>query len=93
MKILIIEDDRQAVAYIRNGLAQSGPVVDHAIDGEEGFHLAMWEQYDVLVVERMLSNRDGLSIIRVLRADENLTPVLIMSSICRLSIDSVQPEA
>jgi two-component system OmpR family response regulator len=81
MKILLIEDDIQAASYLRNGLAQSGHVVDHAADGEEGLHHAMWEQYDVMVIDRMLPKRDGLSIIRVLRADANLTPVLILSAL------------
>ncbi len=81
MKILLIEDDAEAALYLKNGLEQTGHVIDHAADGEYGLHLAMHEHYDVLIVDRMLPERDGLSIIKVLRADENFTPVLILSAL------------
>jgi DNA-binding response OmpR family regulator len=60
MRILLIEDDQQAASYLLKGLAESGYVVEHALDGEQGLQLALSEQYDVLVVDRMLPKRDGL---------------------------------
>lgn len=81
MRILLIEDDHQAAAYLVKGLTESGYVIDHAADGEQGLNLALSETYDVLVIDRMLPKRDGLSLIRMLRADGNQTPILILSAL------------
>ncbi len=81
MHILLIEDDIQAANYLIKGLIESGHVVDHAKDGHDGLHLALTGQYDVSVIDRMLPGRDGLSIIRMLRADQNFTPALILSAL------------
>jgi len=81
MHILLIEDDSRAARYLMKGLNECGHVIDHADDGENGLHLALTGQYDVMVVDRMLPHRDGLSIIRMLRADNNTTPVLVLSAL------------
>ncbi len=81
MRILLIEDDKEAAGYLVKGLSESGHVVDHAADGEDGLHLALSGEYDVLVVDRMLPKRDGLSIIRMLRADGKTTPALVLSAL------------
>jgi len=81
MRILLIEDDKQAATYLVKGLAESGYSIDHAADGEQGLDLALSEHYDVLVVDRMLPKRDGLSLIRMLRADGNTTPILVLSAL------------
>lgn len=81
MHILFIEDDQEAAAWLIKGLHSVGHVVDHAADGEDGLHLALTGDYDVLVVDRMLPKRDGLSIIRMLRADGDLTPALVLSAL------------
>ncbi len=81
MRILLIEDDQDAAAYLVKGLIESGHVVDHAVDGDTGLHMALSGDYDVLVMDRMLPKRDGLSIVRMLRADQNNTPVLILSAL------------
>ncbi len=81
MHILLIEDDRNAANYLVKGLTENGHVVDHAADGEDGLHLAVSGEYDVLLVDRMLPKRDGLSIIRMLRADNDKTPVLVLSAL------------
>ena len=81
MRLLIIEDDVEAAHYLRHGLTESGHVVDCAHDGEAGLQLALQNDYDVLVVDRMLPRRDGLSLIRMLRADGRTTPVLVLSAL------------
>ncbi|MEF2072523.1 response regulator transcription factor [Consotaella aegiceratis] len=81
MRILIIEDDREAAAYLVKALREAGHVADHAPDGEEGFHMARTRDYDVLVVDRMLPKRDGLSLISGLRGEGDRTPVLILSAL------------
>jgi two-component system, OmpR family, response regulator len=81
MRILVIEDDREAAGWLIKGLAESGHVADHAADGEEGLNLASGAKYDVLIVDRMLPKLDGLSIIRTLRENGIKTPVLILSAL------------
>lgn len=81
MKILVIEDDREAALYLEKALQESGHVVDVASDGETGFGLAENHHYDVLIVDRMLPRRDGLSVISGLRANGLETPVLILSAL------------
>ncbi|MGF1526108.1 MAG: winged helix-turn-helix domain-containing protein [Candidatus Competibacterales bacterium] len=81
MKLLVIEDDREAAAYLLKGLSESGHVVDHAQDGESGLHLARDGSYDALVVDRMLPVQDGLSVIATLRQQGLHTPALILSAL------------
>lgn len=81
MRILLIEDDVDAAAYLVKALKEAGHVTDHAADGEDGASMAERGGYDVLVVDRMLPKRDGLSIIEDLRAGGDQTPVLILSAL------------
>ena len=81
MKVLVIEDDREAAAYLVKGLGESGYVVDHAPEGRDGLFLATSGQYDALIVDRMLPGMDGLQVIGALRAAEVRTPVLILSAL------------
>ncbi|WP_417667293.1 response regulator transcription factor [Roseibium sp.] len=81
LRILIIEDDAEASAYLAKGLKELGHVADQAADGEAGLEMALGSAYDVLIVDRMLPRRDGLSVISELRKDGNQTPVLILSAL------------
>ena len=81
MRILVIEDDRDAAGWLIKGLGESGHVADHAADGEEGLNLAIEAVHDVLIVDRMLPKMDGLSIVRKLRDSGIKTPVLILSAL------------
>jgi two-component system OmpR family response regulator len=81
MRILVIEDDREAATWLVKGLAESGHVVDHAVDGEEGVSLAFEGVHDVMIVDRMLPKLDGLSVIRQIRDKGIKTPVLILSAL------------
>ncbi|MDR3494097.1 MAG: response regulator transcription factor [Ancalomicrobiaceae bacterium] len=81
MRILIIEDDREAAAYLVKALREAGHVADHAADGDSGWNFAEDGGYDVMVVDRMLPRRDGLSIIEGLRTKGDQTPVLILSAL------------
>jgi two-component system OmpR family response regulator len=80
MHILLVEDDQKSAVYLVKGLTESGHVVDYAADGEAGLHMALSESYDVLIVDRMLPKRDGLSLIRMLRADDKQVPALVLSA-------------
>lgn len=81
MKILLIEDDREAASYLIQALDEAGHVSHHAADGETGYAMASSMDYDVLIIDRMLPRRDGLSIIESLRAEKDKTPVLILSAL------------
>ncbi len=81
MRLLIIEDDRDAADYLVKAFREVGHIADHASDGEEGLALALDGQYDVLIVDRMLPKRDGLSVIGTLRGKGVETPTLILSAL------------
>ncbi len=81
MKILIVEDDLEAAAYLSKAFRETGIVADHASDGESGLFMASENAYDVLVVDRMLPRRDGISLITELRARGKDMPVLILSAL------------
>jgi len=81
MRLLIIEDDRDAASYMEKGLKESGHAVDAVHSGREGLLMAAGGDYDVLIVDRMLPELDGLSLVRTLRATHNQTPVLFLSAL------------
>jgi len=81
VRVLVVEDDVEAAAYIVKGLRESGHVVDHAADGDDGLNLAMSGQFDVLVIDRMLPKQDGLSVVSSLRDEGRTTPVLFLSAL------------
>ncbi len=81
MRLLVVEDDRDAADYLRKAFREAGHVVDHAADGEEGLVLALDGGYDVLIVDRMLPRRDGLSLVAELRGRGDKTPTLILSAL------------
>jgi two-component system OmpR family response regulator len=81
MRILVIEDDREAATWLLKGLAESGHVADHAADGEQGLALAREKVHDVLIIDRMLPKMDGLGIIKILREEGVTAPVLILSAL------------
>jgi two-component system, OmpR family, response regulator len=85
MHALIIEDDRTIADFVARGLREAGFAVDIAGDGEEGLEAALEQNPDVAIVDLMLPQRDGLSVIDELRRRGRTTPVLILSA--RRSVD------
>lgn len=81
MKILVIEDDAETAAYVANGLKEHGHTVDLAATGRDGLFLAAGGPYDILIVDRMLPELDGISIVKTLRSGEVLTPVLFLTAL------------
>ena len=81
MKLLLVEDDKDAGAYVKRALKQAGHTVDHALDGRDGLMLAAGERYDVMILDRMLPNVDGLAILRTIRTSGVSTPVLLLTAI------------
>ena len=81
MRVLVIEDDRDIAHFVARGLKESGHTAEIAADGEPGLEMARAGGFDILVVDRMLPERDGLSVIQTLRAENHRTPVLILSAL------------
>lgn len=81
MKLLLVEDDRETAAYLKRALTEAGHAVDQAHEGREGLLLAVGESYDVVVLDRMLPQLDGLAILRTLRAANVKTPVLLLTAL------------
>jgi len=80
MRILVVEDDVKIAEFIQKGLKASGFAVDHATTGTMGLEMAFSAPYDTLVVDIMLPQMDGISMIKKIRADNNNTPVIILSA-------------
>jgi len=81
MKVLVIEDDNDVSNYIAKGLKESGHIVQQAFNGEDGLFHATTENYDALIVDRMLPVIDGLALIKKLRSTGNSVPILILSAL------------
>jgi two-component system OmpR family response regulator len=84
MRLLIVEDDAEAAAYLVKAFREAGHVADHAPDGLDGYAMAQGGGYDVLVIDRMLPRMDGLSLIRSLREQGEATPALILSALAQV---------
>jgi two-component system, OmpR family, response regulator len=80
MRVLVVEDDPRISAFVAKGLRQYAYVVDVADDGEDGLLKAQVTPYDAAVVDLMLPKMDGLTLIEMLRADKNTTPIVVLSA-------------
>jgi two-component system OmpR family response regulator len=81
MKLLIVEDDKEAAGYLKRALSEAGHAVDYAAAGRDGLMLAAGEAYDVIILDRMLPEIDGLAILRTIRASGVKTPVLLLTAL------------
>ena len=80
MRLLIIEDDFKIASFIIKGFREAGFAVDHTADGKEGLELALTVNYDAAIVDIMLPELDGFTLIGKLRHQGINTPVLILSA-------------
>lgn len=82
MRILVVEDDKDVAGFVIKGLRESGHVVEHADNGRDGLFLAASENFDAIILDRMLPGGiDGLHILETLRAQQNSVPVLFLSAL------------
>lgn len=81
MHVLVVEDDARVASHVVKGLKAEGWLVDHVADGREALFRVASETYDVIVLDRMLPNVDGLKILQTMRATGDSTPVLILSAL------------
>ena len=80
MHILLVEDERRLAAAVKRVLEEEGHVVDHADDGGDAYAQAKAEEYDVIVLDVMLPTMNGYDIAKRLRANNNLTPILMLTA-------------
>ncbi len=80
MKLLLIEDDPKIASFIEKGMREAGFAVDHTTDGRSGLHLALSQSYDTAIIDIMLPELDGLSVIEELRRRKINLPVIILSA-------------
>ena len=88
MKVLLVEDDAETASFIIDGLARSGHVADCAATGPDALSLAIDASYDALIVDRMLPEMDGLSVVKALRTAGVNTPVLFLTALSFVSYSS-----
>ena len=72
MRILIVEDEVRAAAYLRQGLSEAGFSVEVAHDGVEGEHLALTQAFDLLILDVMLPEMDGFALCRAIRKESEI---------------------
>ena len=80
MKILIIEDEVKTAKFLKKGLSEAGYVVDVAIDGQEGLHMAVEVDFDLIVLDVMLPGMEGWQVLTRLRAAEQKALVLMLTA-------------
>jgi two-component system OmpR family response regulator len=80
MKILIAEDDKTTSDFLRKGLIENGHSVDCVFDGREALTYCMYNQCDLVVLDRMMPGMDGLSVLKALRAAGNALPVIFLTA-------------
>src|SRR6185312_6245375 len=80
MRILLVEDSPRLLRHVGTALRRSGYAVDTAADGEEGLWLAQSHDYDAIVLDLMLPKRDGMDVLRTLRAEGRRTHVLLLTA-------------
>ena len=80
MRILLVEDEKKLASFIRRGLKEKSYAVDVAYDGNEGLFLAEVNQYDLIILDIMLPNKDGISICRELRKKKKDVAILLLTA-------------
>ncbi|HQT61708.1 MULTISPECIES: response regulator transcription factor [unclassified Acidiphilium] len=82
MRILVVEDDKDVGGFVVKGLREAGHTVEHADNGRDGLFMAASENFDAIILDRMLPGGiDGLRLLETLRAQDNATPVLFLSAL------------
>lgn len=80
MQILVVEDEQKVAAFLRQALAEAGYAVSVAHDGARGLHLAQVSDFDLIVLDRLLPQVNGLEFCRTLRGLKSETPILMVTA-------------
>ncbi len=81
MKILLLEDDKEIGAWVRDGLTRTGHVIDWHENGRDALVAATTQDFDLLILDRMTPELDGMSVLKAVRATKNLTPALFLTAL------------
>ena len=80
MKILLLEDDKEIGGWVKDGLSRAGHVIDWLENGKDALVAATTQDYDIMILDRMTPELDGMSVLRAIRASKNMTPVLFLTA-------------
>src|SRR5438105_4292852 len=80
MRVLLIEDKKKTASFLAKGLREDGLSVEIAHDGESGLELARTKKFDLLIVDVMLPNKDGWTVVSELRKSGMRTPILFLTA-------------
>jgi DNA-binding response OmpR family regulator len=80
MRILVIEDEKKVARFLEQGLKEEKYTVDVAFDGEEGLSKALAEAYDLIITDVMMPKKSGIDVIRALRAEKRIVPILCLTA-------------
>lgn len=80
MRLLVVEDEKKVASFVKKGLEEEGYAVDVSYNGEEGGRLAETNHYDLIILDIMLPQKSGLSILKELREKGLNTPILLLTA-------------
>lgn len=80
LRVLLVEDEQKIADFVCSGLSQRGFVMEHCQNGHRGLELAEQGGHDLIVLDIMLPGRDGLSVLKALRAKHVTTPVILLTA-------------
>lgn len=81
MRLFLLEDDQETAEYILNGFREEGHVIDHATNGEDALMITIGTKFDVLILDRMVPDPDGLKLLSMLRAGGDHTPAIFLTAV------------
>ncbi len=79
MKILVADDDKRTADFVEKGLKEQGHTVDCVYDGRDALNHCLYNNYDLMVLDRMMPGMNGLAVVKALRATQNQTPVIFLT--------------
>ncbi len=79
MRLLVVEDEKKVASFIKQGLEEEGYAVDVALDGEEGLKMALGRVQDLIILDLSLPKMDGLQVLKKLRQQRVIVPVLLLT--------------
>jgi len=80
MKILVADDDTRTAAFVEKGLKEQGHTVDCVLEGRDALHHCLYNNYDLVVLDRMMPGLDGLAVLKALRAANSQVPVIFLTA-------------
>ncbi len=80
MRILIVEDEQKIANSLKKGFEQESYAVDVTYDGREGYEMAVSEEYDVIILDRLMPKMSGIELCKKLREEKNHTPVIMLTA-------------